>query len=313
MKLYSVPNCVFPCPKLRFPMSLLQNFYGGVYLKKDSETEEGKAMYCPKCGKENVGNGKFCSSCGAPLPQKSVENVQSNRTKPMSQAVSAQPGKVKKGRKSVIVVAILAVVVLIAGGVYYFTKPKGFEGTVKMETATAVVFSDGLNPGDIMNIKRDGKKMSITNPLETNQGTIESVEETKDGYQYTIKDVSVQINGEETSISPSYVLVNIPKGASKGKLAGEHAIREMRHAGHSEDNSLVASCGSGSGTKKDKDKLKAHVRDWDMTNLNEEDTYKIDSTGKVVIPGYVWKENGEGRYIGTIDGTEIGEITIRPK
>ena len=136
-------------------------------------------MYCPKCGKENVGNGKFCSSCGAPLPQKSVENVQSNRTKPMSQAVSAQPGKVKKGRKSVIVVAILAVVVLIAGGVYYFTKPKGFEGTVKMETATAVVFSDGLNPGDIMNIKRDGKKMSITNPLETNQGTIESVEETK--------------------------------------------------------------------------------------------------------------------------------------
>lgn len=59
--------------------------------------------------------------------------------------------------------------------------------------------------------------------------------------------------------------------------------------------------------------MKAHVRDWDMTNLNEEDTYKIDSTGKVVIPGYVWKENGEGRYIGTIDGTEIGEITIRPK
>ena len=287
-------------------------------------------MYCPKCGKENVGNGKFCSSCGAPLPQKSVENVQSNRTKPMSQAVSAQPGKVKKGRKSVIVVAILAVVVLIAGGVYYFTKPKGFEGTVKMETATAVVFSDGLNPGDIMNIKRDGKKMSITNPLETNQGTIESVEETKDGYQYTIKDVCVQINGEETSISPSYVLVNIPKGASKGKLAGEwgYAVvyedvnMDTGREGcsmyfhswiYSEDNSLVASCGSGSGTKKDKDKLKAHVRDWDMTNLNEEDTYKIDSTGKVVIPGYVWKENGEGRYIGTIDGTEIGEITIRPK
>lgn len=57
-------------------------------------------MYCPKCGKENAGDGKFCSACGAPLLQKSMENVQSNRTKPMSQSVSAQSGKVKKEGKT---------------------------------------------------------------------------------------------------------------------------------------------------------------------------------------------------------------------
>lgn len=66
-------------------------------------------MYCPNCGKET--DGKFCQFCGAPLPQRSEEQVTDTQVKP-------------KQKTKLVVVIILAAVALAIGGFFLFGQGK---------------------------------------------------------------------------------------------------------------------------------------------------------------------------------------------
>lgn len=68
-------------------------------------------MYCSKCGKENAGNGKFCSFCGEPLKNGGTSNGRNHSKRLVSHPEVKQPGK----KKNKIVLGALAVIVLIAG------------------------------------------------------------------------------------------------------------------------------------------------------------------------------------------------------
>ena len=99
-------------------------------------------MFCGECGTKNTGTSQFCENCGAKLAgnpeqqatpsqvegnvnnveQNNMNNVQQSQMMPNNQVVAATPVQPAKpmSKKNKIILAIIAVVVAILGGTYYY-------------------------------------------------------------------------------------------------------------------------------------------------------------------------------------------------
>lgn len=81
-------------------------------------------MFCPKCGKQLEDESRFCPQCGAPLPSKAQADVA-----PANDAFGTDPqvkrnasidrgdARRSKRRRTVLVVAVIVLMALVAGGV----------------------------------------------------------------------------------------------------------------------------------------------------------------------------------------------------
>lgn len=91
----------------------------GIEIYNSIFTLGGNLMYCGKCGAVNPDNGKFCTTCGAPLPAGKQSEV--NQASLYRQTVSgttgtnaASPGSVgKKNDKYAVIGVIICVVIAI--------------------------------------------------------------------------------------------------------------------------------------------------------------------------------------------------------
>lgn len=78
----------------------------------------GGAVSCPGCGSPAPKSALFCPRCGSPLPAEPTVAMHSTAELPLA----SSPMSAKRGpRKRVLGAASLAVVVLAAGGMYWFT------------------------------------------------------------------------------------------------------------------------------------------------------------------------------------------------
>ena len=122
-------------------------------------------MYCPKCGKQNVDDARFCAGCGAVLNevQAQAAPAQPVQPQPMTQAVPAQPvvqavpmqqpqpmaqpAPVKKKKTGFkVFLAILVVLLLVGVGVvsFVFISKASHDRKVKDQLALAEQYLDEL-------------------------------------------------------------------------------------------------------------------------------------------------------------------------
>lgn len=122
-------------------------------------------MYCPKCGKQNVDDARFCAGCGAVLNevQAQAAPAQPVQPQPMTQAVPAQPvvqavpmqqpqpmaqpAPVKKKKTGFkVFLAILVVLLLVGVGVvsFMFISKASHDRKVKDQLALAEQYLDEL-------------------------------------------------------------------------------------------------------------------------------------------------------------------------
>ena len=122
-------------------------------------------MYCPKCGKQNVDDARFCAGCGAVLnevqaqaapaqPVQPQPMTQSAPAQPVVQAVPmqqpqpmAQPAPVKKKKTGFkVFLAILVVLLLVGVGVvsFMFISKASHDRKVKDQLALAEQYLDEL-------------------------------------------------------------------------------------------------------------------------------------------------------------------------
>lgn len=100
------------------------------------------SKYCSKCGAEITEGSKFCKSCGAP-----VENTQSRAT---NQKIQKEANSQKKGKKTPVIIGIIAVVVLIFAGLGIKNMGIGisdYEKPLKYEV-------DGINKNNVKTYKK---------------------------------------------------------------------------------------------------------------------------------------------------------------
>lgn len=122
-------------------------------------------MYCPKCGKQNVDDARFCAGCGAVLNevQAQAAPAQPVQPQPMTQAAPAQPvvqavpmqppqpmaqaAQVKKKKTGFkVFLAILVVLLLVGVGVvsFMFISKASHDRKVKDQLALAEQYLDEL-------------------------------------------------------------------------------------------------------------------------------------------------------------------------
>lgn len=71
-------------------------------------------MFCPKCGKQNLGSGRFCPSCGAQLP---LSPGAAQASVPTAAAVGVYAGFWKRFAAFILDYIIVLVLAMMAGGV----------------------------------------------------------------------------------------------------------------------------------------------------------------------------------------------------
>lgn len=120
-------------------------------------------MYCPKCGKQNVDDARFCAGCGAVLNAAQAAPAQPVQPQPMTQAVPAQPvvqavpmqqpqpmaqpAPVKKKKTGFkVFLAILVVLLLVGVGVvsFMFISKASHDRKVKDQLSLAEQYLDEL-------------------------------------------------------------------------------------------------------------------------------------------------------------------------
>ena len=94
-------------------------------------------MYCPKCGKQNADDARFCTGCGAVL----------NEAQPVQPQPMVQPAPVKKKKTGFkVFLAILVVLLLVGVGVvsFVFISKASHDRKVKDQLALAEQYLDEL-------------------------------------------------------------------------------------------------------------------------------------------------------------------------
>ena len=81
-------------------------------MQKDKNRKGEAKMYCPKCGKENENDSKFCDKCGANLQEEQVVQ-KAEKTSPQKQS------KLKLVIPIVLVVCVGLAVLLFGSGDKY--------------------------------------------------------------------------------------------------------------------------------------------------------------------------------------------------
>lgn len=257
-------------------------------------------MYCPKCGKENAGDGKFCSACGAPLTRKIAPKMQDPPVRSVNKPASSKPKKAKKGKKLGIIAGLLVVIGLVVGVVWQFKTPKVFKGEAEVVLAYAGPFNNMLS------IESDGEYLTLHRERynDTYKGIIESVEKAdKDTMLYRVRVTDVEKGEEEgVEVKVDELLIKMPKDASKGELEGTWGVALIEKVRIDGGNAFYApqvetvTYAKGGSVRagrinslspywdeKEYAKLKERTDNWkDWTQMREYDEKAID--------GYQWKE-----------------------
>ena len=134
-------------------------------------------MFCGECGTKNSGTSQFCENCGAKLagapeqqatpstPEGTINDVQQVNVQqtqmPANQVMATQPAK-PMSKKTKILLTILAVVVAIFGGVYYYL------GTLVTPEKVAEDYFNAL-------VELDGKKIYKFLQVEESDFTTEDM------------------------------------------------------------------------------------------------------------------------------------------
>ena len=113
-------------------------------------------MYCPKCGKQNVDDARFCAGCGAalneaqpvqPQPMEQLPQPMMAGEQPVQPQPMTQPAPVKKKKTGFkVFLAILVVLLLVGVGVvsFMFISKASHDRKVKDQLALAEQYLDEL-------------------------------------------------------------------------------------------------------------------------------------------------------------------------
>lgn len=101
-------------------------------------------MYCPKCGKQNVDDARFCAGCGAVLNEVQAQAAPAQPVQPQPMVQPAPVKKKKTGFK--VFLAILVVLLLVGVGVvsFVFISKASHDRKVKDQLALAEQYLDEL-------------------------------------------------------------------------------------------------------------------------------------------------------------------------
>ena len=171
-------------------------------------------MFCPKCGAGNPDGAKFCSGCGAPMPQAAGAGRQ-GQVAPAGQAASinqvagAKPRRPKK--KPIIIALVVALVaVAVAVGVKLFLPSGDPVSTMYLDWDTAS-FGYSVN-GDDASAVIAGTSLT---------GKVQSTRQSGDVTIYEVGQVS--FSGQQMP-GDSKLLICAPKGATTGNPAGQWGV-----------------------------------------------------------------------------------------
>ena len=276
-------------------------------------------MYCSKCGKENAGNGKFCSFCGEPLKNGGTSNGRNHSKRLVSHPEVKQPGK----KKNKIVLGALAVIVLIAGVIYYFFMPKYFYGTVElMYISDAGPFVQGFQ----LQVKDEHIEFQRREDYnEVFEGVIDSVEKVdKDSFLYRIKITDYSVNGEKIKKKPE-LLIKMPRRSVKGEITGawgyiviwdeteeNEPLFDIRSWTFKNDGKIAMETGYAIGSIRKKEQINKLEKETD----NWREWYNIKGYKEGELKNCYWEkqEGKKGYYTWTGDSTgQDYEMKVLPK
>lgn len=168
-------------------------------------------MYCKKCGAELPDSAKFCSRCGMPVKSKNAE--QGQVAIPGQKSMMTSESAKRKGKKKVIVLSLVAVLVLAIGtvaSVSYLHSKEDLNEPTEMAAETSSISNDVVE-----------QQSDITDSYLETEADVESSNETENVENSGSEEIADSNSDVEVESEDQYVLVRDAFYDAAGNVTSE--------------------------------------------------------------------------------------------